>query len=385
MFRRCALFLPILLALTCVAQPPAPRDIVLTTSDGTKLKATYFAAGKPGPGILLMHQCNRDRTMWKDVAPKLAAGGMNVLTLDFRGFGESGGPRANEVPQQEAQQIVAERWPGDVDAAYQFLISQPGVKKDVIGAGGASCGVNQSIQLARRHPEVKSLVLLSGGTNPEGRRFLKSANGIPLFGSAADNDGGVVEIMEWLLSTSPNTGNKFQHYKSGGHGVEMFAPHPELIGMIVDWYDTTLLKTPGRAAENKSADFRKATPVSVLDEPDGAAKAREMLTKARAGDPNAVIFSEAIVNQIGYERLQERKNKEAIDILRLNVDAYPNSANAYDSLADAYVADGQNELAEQNAKKALELLASNTSDSEDRKKAIRDSAEQKLKQLAKGH
>ena len=157
------------------ATPPAPKDLDLTANDGLKLKATYFAAGKAGPGILLLHQCNRDRKMWNDLALKLAAEGINVLTLDFRGFGESGGPRANEIAPQEAQRIVTQLWPGDVDKAYDYLRSQAGVKKDIIGAAGASCGVNQSIQLARRHPEVKSLVLLSGFTDRDGRSFLKQA------------------------------------------------------------------------------------------------------------------------------------------------------------------------------------------------------------------
>ena len=63
----------------------------LTAPDGINLKATYFAAGRPGPGVLLLHQCNRQRKVWDDLAERLAASGLNVLTLDFRGFGESGG------------------------------------------------------------------------------------------------------------------------------------------------------------------------------------------------------------------------------------------------------------------------------------------------------
>jgi len=43
--------------------------------------------------------------------------------------------------------------------------------------------------------------------------------------------------------------------------------------------------------------------------------------------------------------------------------------------------EGQKDLARQNAKKALEALASDTLDSADRRKAIRESVEQKLKQL----
>lgn len=75
-------------------------------------------------------------------------------------------------------------------------------------------------------------------------------------------------------------------------------------------------------------------------------------------------------------------NKGAVKIMKLNVTAYPNSPNVYDSLSDAYLADGQKDLALQNAKKALELLANDTTDPEERRKAIRDSAEQKVKQLA---
>ena len=40
----------------------------------------------------------------------------------------------------------------------------------------------------------------------------------------------------------------------------------------------------------------------------------------------------------------------------------PNSPNVYDSLADAYLAGGQKDLARHNAQKALDLLPSDTSD-----------------------
>jgi len=72
---------------------------------------------------------------------------------------------------------------------------------------------------------VKSLVLLSEGTDKDGRQFLRDSPKLPLFMAAADDDEdvGVVEIMPWLFSLSPNPANKFEHYAIGGHGVEMFA------------------------------------------------------------------------------------------------------------------------------------------------------------------
>jgi uncharacterized damage-inducible protein DinB len=72
-------------------QPFAPRVIALKASDGTILKASYFAAAKPGPGVLLLHQGNRTRQSWDDLAARLAAAGINTLTFDMRGYGESGG------------------------------------------------------------------------------------------------------------------------------------------------------------------------------------------------------------------------------------------------------------------------------------------------------
>ena len=77
-------------------------------------------------------------------------------------------------------------------------------------------------------------------------------------------------------------------------------------------------------------------------------------------------------------------NKGAVEILKLNVAANPNSPNAYDSLSDAYLADGQKEAARENAQKALDLLAADSFCRRRQRKAIQDSAEGKLKQLAAG-
>jgi pimeloyl-ACP methyl ester carboxylesterase len=368
------------LVMTCAGQqPPAGRTIDLAASDGATLKATYFAAAKPGPGVLLLHQCNRQRKVWDELAQQLSGAGINVLTLDLRGFGESSGTPMGEL----------EKWPGDIDAAFQYLVSQPGVKRDVIGVGGASCGVNNSIQTARRHPgEVKSLVLLSGGTDSAGRQFLRQAAGLPILAAVADDDEfrATVDVLPWIFSASSNPGKKFVHYATGGHGADMFAVHPELRGVIVDWCVTTLIKTPGRAPAAKDGYPlpRGAQMLALIDKPGGAAQAAQKLVEARRRDPKAVLFPEAIVNLMGYEHVQSGDIKGALEILKLNATAFPDSPNVYDSLSDAYLADGQKELARQNARKALELLASDTGDPEPRRNAIRDSAQQKLKQLGDG-
>jgi dienelactone hydrolase len=350
------------------------------------LKATYFAAAKPGPGVILLHQCNQQRKSWDDLAGRLAAAGINVLTLDYRGYGDSEGPRALELSNEDRTRMITQQWPGDIDTAFRYLLSQPGVTKETMGAGGASCGVNQSIQLARRHAEVKSLVLLSGNTDVAGRKFLAASGGLPVFFSAADDDDGAVDLMEWLYAVAPNPGNQFAHYATGGHGTVMFAEHQELPGTIVDWFVTTLIKTPGKAPVAKkttAVDSERVRILRLLDEQGGAKQVAEKLAEARKHDPKATLFSEGIVNGIGYEHLQAGDTAGALEVLRLNMAAYPDSANVYDSLSDAYLADGQKDLAREYAEKALEKLQADSSADENRKKLIRDSAEQKLRQLQK--
>ena len=127
--------------------------------------------------------------------------------------------------------------------------------------------------------------------------------------------------------------------------------------------------------------LQSAQILNQIEMPRGVEQAARKLAEARRSDPKAVVFPEAIVNLIGYEHLQAGDNKEALEIMKLNVTAFPESPNAYDSLSDVYLADGQKELARQNAKKALELLASDTTDPQARRDAIRDNAQLKLKQL----
>lgn len=70
--------------------------------------------------------------------------------------------------------------------------------------------------------------------------------------------------------------------------------------------------------------------------------------------------SEAQFNELGYRLLAMKKIREAIDIFKLNVEAYPQSANAYDSLGEAYAAGGQKELAVESYQRSLELNPQNT-------------------------
>jgi tetratricopeptide (TPR) repeat protein len=71
--------------------------------------------------------------------------------------------------------------------------------------------------------------------------------------------------------------------------------------------------------------------------------------------------SETDLNDWAYRMLNGGgKQKEALEIFKLNVFLHPESANVYDSLAEAYAANGERELAVKNYKRSLELDPKNT-------------------------
>jgi len=71
------------------------------------------------------------------------------------------------------------------------------------------------------------------------------------------------------------------------------------------------------------------------------------------------VFSETSFNALGYKLLNQENISEAIEIFKLNVNAYPNSWNVYDSLGEAFMKNNNKELAIQNYQKSLEINPEN--------------------------
>jgi dienelactone hydrolase len=376
----------LLCASLSFSQAASRKDIDILAPDGTKLRATFFAAAKPGPGVLLLHMCNTTRKSWEPVAVGLSEAGINALTIDNRGFGESGGPRF-EGGSPEVVKELGEKWPGDFDAAYKFLLAQPSVDKGRIAAGGGSCGVNNAIKLAERHSDVKVLVLLAGSTDIAGFNFIAHKLELPIFTAAAADDEynpSMLQLMHWLSDLSSNPRSKFSGFKNGRHGTEIFGPHPELVQQIVAFFVDTLITSP---VNPKVAVTARKTDVSefwaLANQPGGAVRAAQFFHDARKRDSGALVFAELPVNLLGYGRLQAGDKEDAITLFKLNTEAYPTSANAEDSLSDGYLAAGQNDLALAAEQKCVELLPGNASNA-DFKAALGKAAQEKIAKLKAG-
>ncbi len=180
-------------------------------------------------------------------------------------------------------------------------MSQPGVDRQVIGLGGAGgLGVLYSVEAARRHPEeIKSLVLMSGETLRDGLQFLHQASQLPELFVFSDEDEypPTQDAMKLLYVTASSPSKKLVHYSAtedapwlwyetfdagrvpahGGHGTDMFKLHPELPGIIVQWFVTTLIKTPGHAPADTLA---AASLLNQLQTPGGAVQVKAATSRS---------------------------------------------------------------------------------------------------------
>jgi tetratricopeptide (TPR) repeat protein len=66
-------------------------------------------------------------------------------------------------------------------------------------------------------------------------------------------------------------------------------------------------------------------------------------------------FKESQLNILGYQLLQVGKNKEAIEIFKLNIEQYPDSYNVYDSMGEGCMVNGDSKLAIKYYEKSLKL------------------------------
>ena len=238
--RSIALLVAALLAIVMVAPATAQStDIDLKASDGVTLKATYTSPGRPGPAMLLIHQCNMDRSSWDHLSTQLVDAGIHVLTMDLRGFGDSGGEGISAgFPQ------LLQKSSGDLDIAYAYLVSQTGVDRSRVGVGGASCGAMLTSDLAMRQSEITTLMLLSGPPGEAATAHIMATPGLAVFGAAAEDDSilaGVADNIKGAVDGSKNPHSMAKVVTGTEHGLPMFDKHPSLEPELVSWLKTQLL------------------------------------------------------------------------------------------------------------------------------------------------
>lgn len=138
-------------------------------SEGVKLRGDLFLPGdlKPGerrPAIVLCHGYTGVRSLYlPDNARILNDAGYVVLTFDYKGWGDSDGPRSRLSPYGRV---------ADAQAALTFLTTQPMVDSGKLGLYGTSYGGATVVWTAAVDQRVSCVVSVVGIGN--GRRWMRS-------------------------------------------------------------------------------------------------------------------------------------------------------------------------------------------------------------------
>lgn len=122
------------------------RDVRVRTADGLELAAWFVPAAPDQATVLVAHGNGGDRAGRAPLAAALAARGLGVLVLDYRGFGGNPGS-----PSEEGLAL-------DVRAARDYLLGEAGVPEGRLLYFGESLGTAVVTELATEHPPAGLLL-----------------------------------------------------------------------------------------------------------------------------------------------------------------------------------------------------------------------------------
>ncbi|HLC39594.1 MAG TPA: alpha/beta fold hydrolase [archaeon] len=214
--------LPIILLSGCISifqrspaqQVAAPAEVTFLTDDGVTIRGTYYAGGNNS--IILLHMLIRSRNDYNFFAKQLQQNGYSVLSIDFRGHGQSIPPSFNQIDDFNKLFI-------DVAAAKNFLAASKGKPADRISIIGASIGANIALRYAADNPSIRSIILLSPGNNYHdvtARDVIGKYQGKILIIAAADDGNGVAAQEATGIAVLTDK-EELKIYEKGGHGTNL--------------------------------------------------------------------------------------------------------------------------------------------------------------------
>ncbi len=201
-----------------------PKVVNLTTRDDVSLVGDLYinsGVGSDRPGFVLLHMIppNYDRTGWiRSFVDRLTIRCWNVIAIDRRGAGESGGTAADAYTGEYGRY--------DVEAAVKRL---QGLGLGKLALIGASNGTTSMIDYAvwaegEGLPAVTAMGFMTGGTYTESQTAMEDVPKVPAIFTYSTAE------RAWSVDQQPlDPGTwSFKEYAEGDHGTKMFAAAPEV-------------------------------------------------------------------------------------------------------------------------------------------------------------
>ena len=225
-----------------VTDGPKPEDVFIETPDGETLHA-WFLANKDAEKTFLFFHGNAGNLAGRyDWAALLTSLPANVLLLDYRGYGRSTGK-----PNEKGIYV-------DARSAYDYLITNKGVKPENIVVYGKSLGGAAACELATE-VEIGALILQSTfssakemaklmfgflpvhyfvSTKFANNEKIKSIKVPKLIIHSKDDEMIPVSMAEELFSAAPEPKMK-KIFKGPGHNDLIWRNAKELLELFSDF------------------------------------------------------------------------------------------------------------------------------------------------------
>jgi pimeloyl-ACP methyl ester carboxylesterase len=235
LIRALSVVMIVAMAVMAAAQDaPMPQAVQVEASDRLTLVGDYYVSPSElgaRPAVLLMHMYGSGRASWTPVIPALLEAGYDVLAVDLRGHGDTGG---------------AEDWElavGDVQVWLDWLRAQPGVRAEAVSTMGASVGSNLALIGCANDAQCVTAIALSPGLNffgvqPETSvsEGLKDRSAL-LLATQADMESSEA-VRQMVMTAQGEIGARI--WPGATHGTDMFVSpkmRNRLIPIIVGWLD----------------------------------------------------------------------------------------------------------------------------------------------------
>jgi tetratricopeptide (TPR) repeat protein len=221
----------------------------------------------------------------------------------------------------------------------------------------------------KKMPGVPLYVLISGNTFSGAEEFaydLQALKRATIIGEASA--GGANPASSWVVyrdiriaipfgrAVNPITGTNWEGTGvkpdigvSADRALEVAMEHAK---KAADQYH---MKTKDRLLTDYNEFNSNLDMASKLFKENSAQQAEALVISSIKKAIESDLLTQSTINQKGYDFLGRDNAMMAIVIFKGNVLAFPESANVYDSLAEAYLANGNRKLAIENYEKALEI------------------------------
>jgi glyoxylase-like metal-dependent hydrolase (beta-lactamase superfamily II) len=164
--------------------------------------------------------------------------------------------------------------------------------------------------------------------------------------NAAKDEGLELEEIQKQLAYDP----RFTYLEKSGLGEEQLRREHQS-NLRYMWYRVNEMQSATTILEQTLTESG----------PEGFKNKCNELRAAKYAD---YYFDETELNRLGYRLMNRDEFDQAILVFQINVELYPDSSNAYDSLGEVYMIRGEKELAIENYQRSLELNPNNTNAAE---------------------